>query len=117
VQVENHDQQVGVDIIRRALQAPARQIAANAGYDGAVVAGKILESKDTNFGFDAQEGEYKDLVKGGIVDPTKVVRVALEDAASVAGLLVGTEAIVAEAARKPRLSINADAGGIGEADY
>ncbi|MGE4063695.1 MAG: chaperonin GroEL [Rhodospirillaceae bacterium] len=102
LKVENDDQKVGVDIIRRALEAPARQIAANAGYDGAVVAGKILEGKDTNWGFDAQEGEYKDLVKAGIIDPTKVVRVALQDAASVAGLLITTEAMIADAPVKPR---------------
>jgi chaperonin GroEL len=96
LEVDNADQKVGVDIVRRALEAPTRQIAANAGFDGAVVAGKLLESKDTNWGFDAQRGEYLDLVKAGIVDPTKVVRVALQDAASVAGLLITTEAMVAE---------------------
>jgi chaperonin GroEL len=117
LKLENRDQQVGVDIVRRALEAPTRQIAANAGYDGAVVAGKILESNDPRFGFDAQQGEYGNLVKSGVVDPTKVVRVALQDAASVAGLLVGTEAIVAESARKERTSIHADPGGIGEANY
>ena len=94
---ENDDQKVGIDIVRRALEAPARQIAANAGFDGAVISGKLLEAKDTNYGFDAQDGEYKDLVKAGIVDPTKVVRVALQDAASVAGLLITTEAMIAEA--------------------
>jgi chaperonin GroEL len=92
----NSDQNVGIDIIRRALQAPVRQIAENSGHDGAVVAGKLLESKEVNFGFDAQNGEYTDLVKAGIIDPTKVVRTALQDAASVAGLLITTEAIVAE---------------------
>jgi chaperonin GroEL len=100
LKVDNHDQQVGIDIVRRALEAPARQIAINAGFDGAVVAGKILESKDTNFGFDAQNGKYVDLVKAGVVDPTKVVRVALQDAASVAGLLITTEAMVAELPEK-----------------
>jgi chaperonin GroEL len=97
LKVENDEQKVGVDIVRRALEAPARQIAENAGFDGAVVAGKILEGKDTNWGFDAQEGVYKDLVKAGIIDPTKVVRVALQDAASVAGLLITTEAMIADA--------------------
>ncbi len=96
VKGENDDQNRGVDIIRRALQSPVRQIAENAGHDGAVVAGKLLESKDTKFGFDAQAEEYKDLVKAGIIDPTKVVRSALQDAASVAGLLITTEALVAE---------------------
>jgi len=93
---DNHDQDVGIDIVRRAIQAPARQIAQNAGVDGAVVAGKLMESKDTNWGFDAQEGKYCDLVKAGIIDPTKVVRSALQDAASVAGLLITTEAMVAD---------------------
>jgi chaperonin GroEL len=92
----NDDQKVGIDIVRRALQAPVRQIAENSGQDGAVVAGKILESKDANWGFDAQNEVYTDLVKAGIVDPTKVVRTALQDAASVAGLLITTEAMVAE---------------------
>ncbi|MBY0509396.1 MAG: chaperonin GroEL [Rhodospirillaceae bacterium] len=100
VRPENEDQKVGIDIVRRALEAPIRQIASNAGFDGAVVAGKVLEGKDTTWGFDAQEGAYKDLVKAGIVDPTKVVRVALQDAASVAGLLITTEAMVAELPEK-----------------
>jgi len=94
---DNDDQRVGVDIVRKALQAPVRQIAENAGADGAVVAGKLLEAKgNANWGFDAQSGEYTDLVKAGIIDPTKVVRTALQDAASVAGLLITTEAMVAE---------------------
>jgi len=92
----NDEQRVGIDIIRKALQSPARQIAVNAGVDGSIVIGKLLESKDTNFGFNAQTGEYTDLVKAGIVDPTKVVRIALQDAASIAGLLITTEAMVAE---------------------
>ena len=98
--VDNNDQKVGVDIVRRALEAPVRQIATNAGFDGAVVAGKLLEAKDLNWGFDAQTGEYKDLVSAGIVDPAKVVRVALQDAASVAGLLVTTEAMIADLPEK-----------------
>ena len=93
---DNHDQSVGIDIVRRALTAPARQIVDNAGEDGAVIVGKMLESKDTAWGFDAQKGEYTDLVKAGIIDPAKVVRSALQDAASVAGLLVTTEAMVAD---------------------
>jgi len=92
----NDDQRAGIDIVKRALQVPARQIAENAGFDGAVVAGKILEKDDAEWGFDAQADEYKNLVKAGIVDPVKVVRTALQDAASVAGLLVTTEAMVAE---------------------
>ena len=96
----NQDQKVGIDIIRRALQAPIRQIAENAGVDGALVVGKLLEGNDTNFGYNAQKGEYVDMVKSGIIDPTKVVRTALQDAASVAGLVVTTEAMVAEAPQK-----------------
>ncbi|MCP4329224.1 MAG: chaperonin GroEL [Alphaproteobacteria bacterium] len=94
--VANDDQRVGVDIVRRSLASPARQIASNAGADASIVVGKILESKDKNFGFDAQSGKYVDLVKSGIIDPTKVVRTALQDAASVAALLITTEAMVAE---------------------
>jgi chaperonin GroEL len=96
VKTDNDDQKAGVAIVRRALQSPVRQIAENAGVDGAVVAGKILESDDVNFGFDAQEEEYGDLMAKGIVDPFKVVRIALEDAASVASLLITTEAMIAE---------------------
>ena len=85
-----------MDIVRRSLQAPVRQIVENAGFDGAVVAGKLQESKDANRGFDAQNEKYVDMFKAGIVDPTKVVRAALEDAASVAGLLITTEVMVAD---------------------
>ncbi len=92
----NDDQRVGIDIVRRAIQAPVRQIVENAGEDGAVVVGKLLEQKDNNRGYDAQSGTYTDMVKAGIVDPTKVVLTALQDAASVAGLLITTEAMVAE---------------------
>ena len=98
--VDNQDQKVGVDIIRKATQAPLRQIAENAGVDGAVVVGKLLEGSDTNFGYNAQSGEYTDMVKAGIIDPTKVVRTALQDAASVAGLLITTEAMVTEQPQK-----------------
>ncbi len=93
---ENDDQNVGINIVRKAIQGPVRQIAENAGFDGAVVAGKLLEQKDTDHGFDAQDGNYTNLVKAGIIDPTKVVRAALQDAASVAGLLITTEAMVAD---------------------
>ncbi len=96
----NDDQRTGVDIVRRALQTPVRQIAENAGSDGAVVAGKLLDQKNMNWGFDAQKDEYCDLIKAGIVDPTKVVRLALQDAASIAGLLITTEAMVAEKPEK-----------------
>ena len=96
----NQDQKVGIDIICKAIQAPIRQIAENAGVDGAVVAGKLMESSDANFGYDAQSGEYTDMIKAGIVDPTEVVRTALQDAASVAGLLITTESMVTEAPQK-----------------
>jgi chaperonin GroEL len=114
LKVDNDDQKVGIDIIRRALVVPARLIADNAGADGAVVVGKLLESKNATWGFDAQEGEYKDMVKAGIIDPTKVVRTALQDAASVAGLLITTEAMVAERPKKESAGGGApDMGGMG----
>ena len=100
LKLDDPDQQVGVEIVRKAIQAPVRQIAQNAGVDGAVIAGKLLEQKDTNWGFDAQTETYKDLVKAGIIDPAKVVRTALQDAASVAGLLITTEAMIAEKVKK-----------------
>ena len=100
LQSENDDQRVGIDIVKRALQAPVRQIVENAGVDGAVVAGKLLEQKDKNYGYDAQGERYTDMVKSGIIDPAKVVRLALQDAASVAGLLITTEAMVAEKPEK-----------------
>jgi chaperonin GroEL len=93
---ENSDQEAGVGIVRRALEAPLRQIAENAGVDGAVVAGKVRESDDNSFGFNAQTEEYGDLFGFGVIDPAKVTRTALEDAASIAGLLITTEAMVAE---------------------
>jgi chaperonin GroEL len=96
VKPANDDEKAGINIVRRALQAPIRQIVENAGLDGAVVAGKLLESKDENYGFDAQNLDYTDLIKAGIIDPTKVVRAALQGAASVASLLITTEAIVAD---------------------
>ena len=108
----NQDQKVGIDIIRKATQAPIRQIAENAAVDGAVVAGKLLEQSDTNFGYNAQTGEYTDMVKAGIIDPTKVVRTALQDAASVAGLLITTEAMITEA---PQKECSCGCGGAGAA--
>jgi len=96
----NSDQAAGINIVRRALQAPARQIAANAGAEASIVAGKILENKGATFGYNAQTGDYGDMIAMGIVDPVKVVRTALQDAASVAGLLVTTEAMIAEAPKK-----------------
>jgi chaperonin GroEL len=100
IRTQNADQKTGVDIVRKALSWPARQIALNAGEDGSVVVGKILDKEQYNFGFDAQNGEYGNLMTKGIIDPTKVVRCALQDAASVAGLLITTEAMVAEAPKK-----------------
>jgi chaperonin GroEL len=100
VRTHNEDQKHGVDIVRKALSAPARQIAINAGEDGSVIVGKILENSTYGFGFDAQGGEYVDMVKKGIIDPTKVVRQALQGASSVAGLLITTEAMVAELPKK-----------------
>ncbi len=97
---ENNDQKVGIDIVRRALQSPVRQVVENAGADGSIVAGKLLDANDPNRGFDAQTGDYVDMIKAGIIDPTKVVRLALQNAASVAGLLVTTEAMVAEKPEK-----------------
>jgi chaperonin GroEL len=117
----NDDQRVGIEIVRRAIQWPARQIAENAGLDGAVVVGKLLESQDTNWGFDAQANEYGDLVGRGVIDPAKVVRTALQDAASVAGLLVTTEAMVAEKPKKespmPAGGPGGGMGGMGDMDF
>ena len=99
---DNEDQAHGIEIVRKALLSPMRQIAENAGQDGAVISGKVLEKDDYNYGYDAQADEYKDMVKAGIIDPTKVVRTALQDAGSVAGLLITTEAMIAEKPeRKP----------------
>jgi chaperonin GroEL len=112
--VADADQRVGIDIVRRALQTPLRQIAENAGEDGAVVAGKLLDRKDSTHGFDAQKGEYVNMIKAGIIDPTKVVRTALQDASSVAGLLITTEAMVAEVPeKKDSAGAPPDMGGMG----
>ena len=114
----NDDQKVGIDIVRRALQSPVRQIAENAGVDGSIVVGKLLDKNDANWGFDAQTGEYVDMVKSGIIDPTKVVRLALQDAASVAGLLVTTEAMVAEKPERKAAPMPHDhGGGMGGMDF
>jgi chaperonin GroEL len=113
---ENDDQRVGIEIVRKAVQMPLRQIAENAGEDGAVISGKVLDKNDYNWGFDAQTGEFKDMVKAGIIDPTKVVRSALQHAASVGSLMITTEAMVAERQEK-----SASGGGSGhspgDADY
>ena len=92
----NADQNAGIDIVRKALEAPCRQISENAGVEGSIVIGKLSEQKDVSYGFDAQTETYTDLVKAGIIDPVKVVRTALENASSIAGLLLTTEAMVAE---------------------
>ena len=120
LKADNDDQRFGIEIVRKAVQTPLRQIAENAGEDGAVIAGKILDRDEYNWGFDAQTGEFKDLVKAGIVDPTKVVRTALQDAASVAGLLVTTEAMVAEKPEKKAPMMppgGGGMGGMGDMDY
>jgi chaperonin GroEL len=122
LKADNDDQRFGIEIVRKAVQTPLRQIAENAGEDGAVIAGKILDRDEYNWGFDAQTGEFKDLVKAGIVDPTKVVRTALQDAASVAGLLVTTEAMVAEKPEKKAPAMSGGGGmggmgGMGDMDY
>ncbi len=118
VKTENADQKTGVDIVRKAIQTPARQIVENAGEDGAVVVGKLLESKDYAYGYDAQTGEFGDLVKLGIIDPTKVVRTALQDAASIAGLIITTEATVVEHPKKEAPPMpGGGMGGMGGMDY
>jgi chaperonin GroEL len=111
---ENNDQRVGIDIVRRALQSPVRQVVENAGDDGSIVVGKLLDTNDPNRGFDAQTGEYVDMVRAGIIDPTKVVRLALQNAASVAGLLVTTEAMVAEKPEKKTTPEMPPGGGMDE---
>jgi len=108
---DNPDVQAGINIVLKALEAPVRQIAENAGVEGSIVVGKILEDKSETFGFDAQNEEYVDMVDKGIIDPAKVVRTALQDASSVAGLLVTTEAMVAELPKEP--AAPAAGGGMG----
>jgi chaperonin GroEL len=111
---ENNDQDAGIKIVRRAIQAPLRQIAENAGVDGSVVVGKVIENNSPSFGFDAQAEKYGDMLKAGVMDPTKVVRIALEKAASIAGLLITTEAMVAQKSQKTGVgSEMPDMGGMG----
>jgi len=112
----NNDQKVGIEIVGRAIQSPVRQIAENAGVEGSIVVGKLTDKGNPNFGFDAQSGEYKDMVAAGIIDPTKVVRVALQDAASVAGLLITTEAMVGDRP-EPKGAPGMPPGGMGGMDY
>ncbi|MCW5685705.1 MAG: chaperonin GroEL [Pseudolabrys sp.] len=118
VRTQNDDQKTGVEIVRRAIQAPCRQIASNAGEDGSVIVGKILEKDQYSYGFDAQSGEYVNMVSKGIIDPTKVVRSAIQNAASVAGLLITTEAMVAELPKKGGAAAPAmPGGGMGGMDF
>jgi chaperonin GroEL len=113
----NNDQKVGVDIVKKALLYPARQIAENSGTDGSIIVGKLLDSKDHNYGYDAQKGEFTDMIRAGIIDPTKVVRHALQDAASVAGLLITTEAMVAEKPEPKAPPAMPPGGGMGGMDF
>src|SRR5436309_1060901 len=111
LQVQNDDQRTGIDIVKKALSWPARQIAINAGEDGSIIVGKILDKDTYAFGYDAQAGEYGNLTSKGIIDPTKVVRTALQDAASIAGLLITTEAMVAEVPKKQSPAMPGGPGG------
>ena len=113
----NEDQKHGIEIVKKAISWPARQIAENAGDDGSIVVGKILDKDTYAYGYDAQSGEYGNLVSKGIIDPTKVVRAALQGAASVAGLLITTEAMVAEAPKKESVAPQMPGGGMGGMDY
>ena len=119
VKFDNQDQKFGIEMVRKAVQTPLRQIAENAGEDGAVIGGKVLESAEYGFGYDAQSGQYKDMIAAGIIDPTKVVRVALQNAASVAGLLITTEAMVADRPEKRGAAPQGGGGmgGMGDMDY
>jgi chaperonin GroEL len=117
LRTHNDDRKTGVEIVRKALSAPARQIACNAGEDGSVILGKVLEKDQYAYGFDAQNGEYVNLVAKGIVDLTKVVRAALQNAASIAGLLITTEAMVAERPKKDSGTPAMPGGGMGGMDY
>ena len=117
---DNPDQTAGIAIVRRALQAPIRQIAENAGVEGSIVVGKVLENKSATYGFNAQTEEYGDLVAMGVIDPAKVVRTALQDAASVAGLLITTEAGIVEAPKKQSAAGGPGGGmpgGMGDMDF
>src|SRR6185312_16378269 len=120
LKADNDDQRLGIEMVRRAAQAPLRQIAENAGEDGAVISGHVLEKDEYNWGFDAQTGEFKDMVKAGIIDPTKVVRSALQHAASIGSLMITTEATVAERPEKkgpPMPPGGGGMGGMGDMDF
>jgi chaperonin GroEL len=110
---DNHDVQAGINIVLKALETPLRQIAENSGVEASIVVGKIMENKSETFGFDAQKEDYVDMVENGIIDPAKVVRAALQDAASIAGLLVTTEAMVAEAPKEKAATPPMPGGGMG----
>ena len=110
---DNSDIQAGINIVLKALEAPTRQIAENSGVEGSIVVGRIMENKSETFGFDAQKEEYVDMVTAGIIDPAKVVRAALQDAASVSGLLITTEAMVAERPKEPAPAMPGGGGGMG----
>ena len=110
VKGENEDQNAGIAIVKRALQSPIRQIAENAGVEGSIVVGKVLDARGASFGYDAQNDKYGDMLEMGIIDPAKVVRTALQDAASIAGLLITTEAGVAEAPKKKEAHAHAHGG-------
>jgi chaperonin GroEL len=114
---DNDDQNAGIQIVRRALQAPIRQISENAGVEGSIVVGKVLENGSPTFGFNAQTEEYVDLVQAGVIDPAKVVRTALQDAASVASLLITTEAAITEAPKKGPAAPAMPGGGMGDMDF
>ena len=117
---DNPDVQAGINIVLKALEAPIRQIAENSGVEGSIVVGRVRDNKSQTFGFNAQTEEYVDMLQAGIVDPAKVVRAALQDAASVAGLLITTEAMVAEAPKKesaPAMPGGGGMGGMGGMDY
>jgi chaperonin GroEL len=113
---ENEDQDTGIAIVRKALQTPLRQIVENAGVEASIVVGKLLEQKSLTYGFDAQGEEYVDMIEAGIIDPTKVVRIAFQDAASVAGILITTEAMIAERPKKESAAAM-PGGGMGDMDY
>ncbi len=113
----NEDQRVGIEIVRKALASPAKQIVVNAGADGSIVVGKLMERGDFEWGYDAQTDQYVNMYKAGIVDPVKVVRTALQDAASVAGLIITTEAAVAERPKEAAGGPGGMPGGMGDMDY
>ena len=117
LKTENDDQKAGINIVRKALWWPARLIATNAGADGSVVVGKILEHSTYSYGYNAQSGEYGNLTSEGVIDPTKVVRCALQDASSIAGLLITTETMVAERPKKEAAHAPMPDGGMGGMDY